>query len=94
MALKDVVEIARSQSLMSRVAACAANEGIDNPQAWVQDRSWKVAATPGWSDKWSYALDTLTVNQNPDIGMRDDVINDQDILSAVQTIVTEEQGDA
>lgn len=92
MAYADIVEMARSQSLMSRVAACAAAEGIDNPQDWAMQRAWKVAASAGWADKWTYAVDTYKADFNPDTGARPDVISDADILSAVQTIRTAETG--
>lgn len=84
MSYKDVLEMAESYSLMRRVAACAAQEGIANPLQWAADSMWTLAATPGWAADWAYAVDTATVNQNPDVGQRDDVIDDAQILSAVQ----------
>lgn len=71
---------------MARAIACAASEGITDPGRWVGERSWKIASTPGWAAKWAYALDTATVNVNPDTGARIDVINDNDILAAIQAI--------
>lgn len=90
MAYKDIIEMANSSSLIARVVACAAGEGIENPSQWVSQRTWKIASSPGWANQWSYAVDTATVNVNPDTGARSDVISDANILSAVQAIVASE----
>lgn len=90
MAYVHLVEMASSQSLMNRIAACAALEGIDNPREWAMARMWKIAATPGWADDWSYASDEYTPEKNPDTGARPDVIGDEKILPAVQAIVAAE----
>lgn len=86
MAYSSIVEMATSYSLISRVAAAAAQEGEQDPMTWAQQNAWEVAAQPGWADSWDYAKDTATVNQNPDTGARNDVISDQQILGAVQAI--------
>lgn len=86
MGYSDIIQMAQSASLIARVTACAASEGISDPGAWAQNRAWKIASTPGWAAKWAYAVDTATVNVNPDTGARIDVINDNDILAAVQAI--------
>lgn len=88
MSYRSIVEMASSQSLIARIAACAAQEGVEtNPLTWAQDNIWKVAASPGWADQWSYAVDTATVNVNPDTGARNDVITDGNILSVVQPMI-------
>lgn len=89
MAYKDIVDMAGSQSLTSRIVAAAAQESVDEPLAWVQSRIWKFAASPGWADAWAYANGTATVNNNPDTGVRDDVISDAMILSAVQSVAAQ-----
>lgn len=81
-----IVEIAQSGSLYSRVVACVAGQDIDNPHQWTQDHMWQLAAQPGWADDWKYAKDTGNVNVNPDTGARDDVISDDKILAAVQSL--------
>jgi hypothetical protein len=88
MSYLTVIEIVNSGSLMSRIVACAASEDIPDPQTWVDMRKWEFASQPGWSNDWAYAKDTATINQNPDIGARDDVINDAKILTAVQALNT------
>lgn len=81
-----MVEIATNPTLTARVTAAAALEGIDNPSAWAVSNMWKIAAQPGWSDDWDYAKDNATVNSNPDVGARSDVISDAKILAAVQAL--------
>lgn len=78
--------IVGSQSLFDRVAAAAAAEGEPEPVMWASAHKWQIAGQPGWADAWQFAKDTGTINDNPDIGQRDDVINDQQILAAVQAI--------
>jgi len=88
MTYRSIVEMASSQSLIARIAAAAAEQGVQgNPLTWAQENIWKIAASPGWADSWGYAVDTATVNVNPDTGGRSDVITDGNILSVVQPLV-------
>jgi len=88
MSYTTMVEIANNVSLLHRVAAAAAAEGLQtDPLAWAQEHSWLIASQPGWADAWQYAIDTATDDVNPDTGMRPGVINDQMILSAVQALL-------
>jgi hypothetical protein len=88
MAYSSIVEMARSFSLQSRVSAAAAQEGVQgNPEQWTQANIWRVVSSPGWAEPWDYAEDTKTVNVNQDTGARNDVINDEMILAAVQAII-------
>jgi hypothetical protein len=86
MTYRAIVEMARSVSLQQRCAAAAAEQGVTSPDQWVTMRIWQFAASPGWADKWQYATDEITINQQPDLGIRDDVISDGDILAAVQAL--------
>lgn len=90
MSYSSIRDIATDGSLMGRITAAAASEGLENPDSWAASRMWKFASQPGWGDKWAYAKDNETVNVNPDSGARTDVISDADILTAVQAIVAEE----
>lgn len=90
MSYSSIQAIATDGSLMGRITAAAASEGLETPDSWAASRMWKFASQPGWGDKWSYAVDTYQVNANPDTGIRTDVISDADILAAVQAIVAEE----
>jgi hypothetical protein len=83
-----MTEMASSQSLIARVAAAAAAEGLqENPVAWTQNNIWKIVAADGWADVWSKATDTKTVNVNPDTGARNDVIGDDRIQKAVRLLI-------
>lgn len=84
MTYTSIVEMAQSESLLKRVTACVAQQGISSPQAWASSNMWKLATSPGWADDWDYAKGTYNVNQNPDFGKRNDIIDDGQILSAVQ----------
>jgi hypothetical protein len=82
----SVVQMASSQSLLSRIIAAAAAEGVAQPQAWAQENVWRIVSSPGWADAWAYAVDTATDEHNPDTGKRPTVISDPMILAAVQAL--------
>lgn len=86
MAYSSIVEMAQSNSLRMRITACVAQEGITNPEQWTASNMWKIAAQPGWAADWDYAKGTYNPNFNPDTGARTDVIDDAQILSAVQAV--------
>jgi len=87
MSYNSIAEMAASTSLTNRIAAAAAKEGINNPSGWAGDHMWQIVSSPNWDVQWDYAKDNATVNVNPDTGARQDVINDNDILAAVQAAV-------
>lgn len=91
MAYQSVVEMAGSPSLLARIIAAAAGEGIIDPRAWAQERAWRIVSEPGWAEAWDYARDTATDDVNPDTGRRPAVINDGMILSAVQAVRAADQ---
>lgn len=88
MSYTSIVEMANSSSLIGRLTAAAAGEGIANPEQWVRTNLWKIVSSPNWSADWAYASDTATVNTNPDLGIRTDVIDDNKILAAIQAVHT------
>lgn len=90
MAYSTIAEIAGSTSLQTRIAGAAAQEGVDLPVGWAATHAWEIAASPEWADNWAYAVDTATVNVNPDTGARNDVISDAMILAAVQALIAAE----
>lgn len=90
MAYQSVVEMASSQSLLSRIVAAAAGEGVEQPLMWAQANVWQLASSPGWADAWDYARDTANDDVNPDTGKRPGVIGDAMILSAVQALAAEQ----
>lgn len=82
MSYNTIASMARDGDLQQRLIACAAAEGIDGAQSWALSNVWHLAATPGFADAYQYAVD----NHNGRPGFYDDVINDQMILGAVQTL--------
>lgn len=82
MAYYDISLLAGDVDFLNRANACATVEGIDEPLQWVSSHQWDLAATPGFGDKYGYAVNTGV--QNP--GRDEAVISDGDILSAVQAL--------
>ena len=87
MTYNSIGKLASSAGLNRRINACAAQEGAENSQMWVMNNLYKLCSAPGWAAAWESAEASATDNENPDIGMRDDVITDEMILSAVQPLV-------
>lgn len=73
-------KLAGDADVQLRVAACAANEGIDNPQGWAAMRSWELSAQPGWDAAYASAI--AAGSEAP--GADEAAITDGMILSAVQ----------
>lgn len=74
--------------LRSRVAACAALEGIPDPAQWAVQHKWDIAIQPGWAASWESALVDAPEGFEP--GKQDNVITDAMILSTVQVIIAQE----
>lgn len=82
-------EIAANYAMTQRVAQCAAQQGIPNPDMWTGNTRREWAAAPGWHEAWDYALNTHppTDDQPPyDPGSDEAVITDGMILSQVQAM--------
>jgi hypothetical protein len=59
----------------------------------VAEHSWQIVShDSGWADAWDYAIDTATLDHNPDTGARPGVINDQMILTVVQALMAAPPG--
>jgi hypothetical protein len=76
----DIAQMSADLDLTSRVAACAAQEGADNPRQWAADNMLTVAAAPGWGEAWASAI--AGGNEFP--GRDPAVITDPQILAEVQ----------
>lgn len=84
----SIVEMVASQSLLARIAACAADEGyVGDPAEWSRQNSWAIVSAADWVAAWDSARATASNNANPDTGARDDVITDGMILAVVQPMV-------
>lgn len=80
MSFDSVADVSESGSLRRRVAACAAQEGEADPDAWAWNTRWEWAAAPGWGDAFASA----EASGNPDPGADEAVITDAQILTQVQ----------
>jgi len=88
MSYTSIVQMAGSSSLAERIAAAAADEGQQDPLTWARANIWVVvSADQSWADAWAYAIDSYTLDNNPDTGARPGVINDSMILAVVQPMV-------
>lgn len=83
MAYWDISAMSVDADLQRRVQACAAQEQDGDPYAWTAANMLRLAASPGWADKWASAIAAGV----PDPGRDPAVITDGDILSAVQAIL-------
>lgn len=88
MSYSDQALLSVDQDFMTRLAACAAVEielGDEHPMVWSARNQWAVAASPGFADKYAYAIATGVNRPGNDPA----VISDGDILSAVQALEAE-----
>jgi hypothetical protein len=58
-----------------------------NAQDWVDKNRYVWASSPGWGEKWQYALDSHTDEPDYEPGKDIAVITDEDILATVQALV-------
>lgn len=84
-----VVAVANDGDLQQRLIACAAIEGIENPDQWVAANRWRIAAhdtaANGLLDAYQYAVDTDPNNYKA-LGRDPGIINDSMIGSVVQAL--------
>lgn len=72
--------MAQDNDLKLRVTACVATQNVGKPVDWAEANMWNLSATPGWDEKYNYAVGTGVEKPGYDEG----VLNDQDILAGVQ----------
>lgn len=88
----SIAAIAGDAYMNSRVTACAVQQAhlgsvtLDDPAAWASANSYLWAASPGWGEKWTYALDSNPDDPGYAPGKDDAVITDADILASVQAL--------
>lgn len=78
----DVAQLAVDADLRGREVACAALEGIGEPESWAWEQRWAFASQPGWGDAYASAV----AAGNPAPGRDPAVITDGQILSATQAL--------
>lgn len=82
MSYRTQAVLAYDQQFLTRVTACVAREGESRPENWAPEHRWELSAQPGFDESYSYAIDTGVV----DPGNNEGVINDSQILAAVQAL--------
>lgn len=80
--------LADDEWLLRRVTACAALEGIPSPDGWAYQHRWELSAQPGWDAAYEYAVNSKVERPGADGG----VIQDAQILAAVQALQKAEEG--
>lgn len=80
--------IASNMSMYARIAQCAAEENIPEPDAWTNTNRREWASAPGWDDAWASALASHEDDPQYDPGADEAVITDAMILSQVQSMQT------
>lgn len=88
MTYNTVVAMANSQSLIARVAACAAELGNTQARQWAGTNILSLVATAPATLQTAWDGAAADENANPDTGHREDVITDAMILSAVTALQT------
>lgn len=91
MGYSDVAALAIDADFRLRTVACHAGETFGSPQTpqseiWQRDHGWEVASAPGFGDAYASALAGSVDRPGNDPA----VISDDQILSAVQAIITAE----
>lgn len=88
MSYNSIHQCANDEAFQARLMACAAQEGHENPEyAMSSILRWPVSSLTDIEAAYEYALNA----DNPNPGGDPTVITDQQILSAVQTILNPPQ---
>jgi hypothetical protein len=78
--------MALDADLRLRIAACAATQGVRNPQEWASRNQWSLSASPGWDNAYAYAI----AAGKPRPGYEEGAVTDAMILAAVQPLVSQQ----
>lgn len=92
MSYNAIAAAAQDPDLKQRIAACLAQEsdGVEQPTALADLHMWRLCASPGWGEAYDYARATRLLSNPVPVGADPAVITDEQILSAVQAVLTEE----
>lgn len=91
MAYFDISRLRQDTEFLDRVAACYSvetplGEASEDPIVWATQHAWDVASAPGFGDAYGYAI--AAGNEHP--GSDPSVIDDAQILAAVQVLINNE----
>lgn len=92
MTYNTVTAMANSQSLIRRVAACAAELGNTTPTVWAGQNILILVATADASLQTTWDSAANDPNGNPDTGFRTDIITDAMINTAVSNLKAKQLG--
>jgi hypothetical protein len=90
MSYSSQAQLAYDNDFRNRVAAAASIE-VDKthqPLQWAEDHAWWMSASPGFAEAYESALAGSVERPGNDPS----VISDAQILSAIQALITEEEG--
>lgn len=82
MAYWDLNMLASDADFLARTVACAASEGLPDPDYWAVAHRWEVCAAPGFADAYASAL----AGNVPNPGRDPAVISDAQLLAQVQAL--------
>jgi len=84
MSYNTIAASAGDQALIMRIAACAAQEGVEaDPTTWAMQHVWHISSNSEIEEAYEYAVNS----ENPNPGGDDGAITDAMILAQVQPIV-------
>ena len=86
MSYNTIAVMARDADLQQRFIACAAKEGLRDPQQWVMPRIWTLVSHDGLPDAYQSAVDSKKITP----GALEEVIGDAALLEALQAVVQAE----
>jgi len=82
-----IAQIVDTPAFAERLAACAAQQGADDPTGWVWQRRYSLASSPGWAEKVDYWR-AANPEADPNGWATDEaVISDADVLATVQPLL-------
>jgi hypothetical protein len=82
-----IARIAATARFAERLAACAAQQGADDPTGWVWANRYRLASSPGWAEKVAY-WQAANPDADPDGWATDEaVLSDADVLATVQPLL-------
>ena len=87
MSYNTIYQCANDQAFNSRVVACLAQEGAENPTEVANSLRWSIAS----ASDIEAAYESAVLNENPNPGGDPSVIPDAMILSKVQSLIPPEE---
>ncbi len=90
--LSHIALAAQDGDLRQRVTACAAYLNHPNPADFAQRNMWNIAADPAIAADYSYAVATTPEYTTKQYGLDPAIVGDDQILTAVESLMNDEIG--